>query len=96
MSGIIFWKERYPFICVYIYIYVYIPYIPWYAVYFGHVLFQHDLRIRSAEVMNVESFRLKDPLEWTVSEVGDFLASILQGDPRGPKETWGPGRVQPG
>ena len=30
--------------------------------------------------MNVESFRLKDPLEWTVGEVGDFLASILQGD----------------
>lgn len=31
--------------------------------------------------MNVESFRLKDPLEWTVGEVGDFLASILPGQP---------------
>jgi len=29
--------------------------------------------------MNVESFRLKDPLEWTPSEVSDFLASILPG-----------------
>ena len=74
---------------IYIYTHVFIPYIPWYAVYFGHVLFQHDLRIRSAEAMNVESFRLKDPLEWTVSEVGDFLASILQGDPRGPGDLGG-------
>eukprot|EP00438_Fugacium_kawagutii_P018729 Skav212358 [mRNA] locus=scaffold3038:72730:75282:+ [translate_table: standard] len=32
-----------------------------------------------ANVMTVASFRLKDPLEWTPSEVGDFLASILPG-----------------
>eukprot|EP00435_Cladocopium_sp_Y103_P008833 s3619_g2.t1 len=32
-------------------------------------------------VMTVESFRLKDPLEWTPGEVGDFLASILPGQP---------------
>eukprot|EP00439_Symbiodinium_sp_Y106_P070211 s1028_g12.t1 len=32
-------------------------------------------------VTSLDSFRLKDPLDWTPSEVADFLASILPGHP---------------
>eukprot|EP00913_Durusdinium_trenchii_P022457 g21094.t1 len=34
-----------------------------------------------AMALNLESFRLKDPLEWTPRQVQDFLTSILPGHP---------------